>query len=125
MTYLLSDAQLAAMRDDVARLLPGTAILQNKTVASDGAGGGSVTWAAVTGGTVACRLDPLRRQGAGEETYGLRESAANLYQLTLPYDAPLLMDYRVLYNGVPYEVRTVDEQKDWGVSVRAVVVRVE
>lgn len=124
-SYFLDAAELAAMRDDVASMLPGTAIIQSKSRASDGAGGGSATWAAVTGGTVAARLDPMTRQGGGAEEYALREAGVNIYQLTLPYNAPLAMDNRVQMGGINYEVRSVDTGKDWAVSLRAVVVKVE
>ena len=117
MMYFLGAAELARMRADVAKMMPGTAIIQALTTASDGAGGVTETWAAVTGGTVACRMDPLN-VGTQIETAGMAEAVRTEFQLTLPYDAPISAFNRVSVGGVVYEVRQLDAVHSWNVSKR-------
>lgn len=119
---MLGDAQLAKMRADVARMLPGTAIIQAVSNVSDGSGGFTETWAAVTGGTVACRVDPIRR-GVQIEQIAAQEAMEIEYQLTLPYNAPVLQGRRAVIGGTTYEIRSIDEDKSWAVSKRARIVR--
>lgn len=123
-TYLLSDAQLAQMRADVLRMLPGTAIIQAKTVTSDGGGATDETWTAVSSGTVACRIDPLPRD-AQIAALGLAEGMKVNYLLTLPYDAPIDIGNRVSIGGDAYEIRYLSDEHSWNVSVRAYASRAE
>lgn len=118
MTVFLGAADLTRMRAEVARMLPGAAIIQELTAASDGAGGVTETWAAVTGGTVACRIDPLRRVAQIEST-GMAEAIVLEYQVTLPYDAPISAQNRLVIEGTAYEVRQLDAVHSWNVSRRA------
>lgn len=120
----ISDAQLAVMRSQVETMLPDTAVIQSKSLASDGAGGWNETWSAVTGGTVSCRMDPLRLREA-IRLVGEQERLRELYQLTTPHDAPLDVDYRVVVGGETYSVIQLDTDHSWNVSVRAVVAKVE
>ena len=121
-TYFLSDAQLATMRSDVARMLPGTAIIHAFVAAANSAGEWSETWTAVSGGTVACRLDPIKAQNI--VMAGGAEGFKVDYQLTLPYDAPIDVGHRVTYAGNAYEVRQLSDLHSWNVSVRAQVSKV-
>lgn len=123
-TYLLSDAQLAQMRADVLRMLPGTAIIQAKTLVDDGGGAWSETWAAVASGTVACRVDPLPRD-AQIAALGLAEGMKVNYMLTLPYNAPIDIGNRVSYGSDTYEIRYLSASHSWNVSVRAYAARAE
>lgn len=122
-TYFLSDAQLAKMRSDVARMLPGTAIIQ-AFVATTTNGRTTETWTAVSGGTVSCRCDPMN-QRSQIETAGGAEGFKVEWQLTLPYNAPIVVGNRVVYDGDVYQVRQLSENHSWQVSTRAIIARVK
>jgi hypothetical protein len=121
MSLLLTDSDLLWMRAEVESLLPGTAVLYAKSWVSDGAGGGTPTYAATTGGTVACRLDPL---GDSERMIALRDSLAQRFRLTLPHDAPITPHNRVTVAGRTYEIIDLDDFHSWNVSRRALVSEV-
>lgn len=53
---MLSSTELTAMRATAATALPDTATINRATLASDGMGGDTETWATVD--TSSCRLDP-------------------------------------------------------------------
>lgn len=122
-TFFLSEPELASFREDMARMLPGTAIIQSFVTAANSAGEWAETWTAVTGGTVACRLDPIKAQNI--VTAGGAEAFKVDYQLTVPYDAPLVVGNRVSVDSVIYEVRQLSNAHDWNVSIRAQVARVD
>lgn len=122
MSYL-TDADLAIMRADVAQMLPDSCVLQAASRASDGAGGWTETWAGVTGGTVACRVDPLSARAANEIEIG-RETITELLRLTVPYDAPLDEAERVEIGGAAWEIVSRDAKHSWRVSRRAVIALV-
>jgi hypothetical protein len=120
----LSAAELAAMRSAVSTLLPDTCIISASTFVSDGAGGGTAVWAAVSGGTVSCRVDPL---GALEmdALVTKRPTLKVADQLTVPYDAPVNEDYRVSIGSDNYTVLQLDSDHSWNVSIRARIGRLE
>jgi hypothetical protein len=85
------------MRVEIANTLPDTGWIDNLTVASDGEGGYSEAWAAVSwtpsrtgapGTTVAYRMDPLDYRGQ-MESVALAEAVAIQYVLILEWDAPI------------------------------------
>lgn len=119
----LSDDDLTRMRAQVADLLPDTAVIAAPGWSSDGAGGGTVTHTPVSGGTVACRLDPLPKLQMTQEVAG-GEVLTVKYVFTAPYDAPLDVDYRVTVAGEAYEVIHLDIDHSWRVSRRAIVAAV-
>lgn len=120
MSLFLSTDDLAQMRADVERMLPDTAVIKAVTRTSDGAGGWSESWSPVTGGTVACRLDPMTKSERWAARAG-QEMLAVQYQLTVPYDAPLAADRQVVVGGSVYEVVQMDVDHSWNVSKRATV----
>lgn len=120
-SYFLTDAQKAKMRADVLKMLPDTAVIQAGTVLSGTGGRWTEDYAPVTDGTVACRLDPMNSAG---DRLGVDQSQETLdvqYQLTVPYDAPLNDNNRVVINGNTYEVLQLDRDHSWNVSRRAIV----
>lgn len=119
----ISDAQLARMRAQVP--LPDTAVIQAMTATPDSAGGWVETWATVTGGTVACRLDPVGSKGEAVQTAQLREGLRVDYQLTTEYDAPLAVNRRVIIGGDTYEVVQLSDDHSWRVSRRALLSRID
>ena len=114
---ILSAAELAAIRADVANMLPSTCDLLAVARTSDGQGGFTETWGTATA-DVACRLDYVRGLKA---YYGGALQPYTGWMLTLPYDTAISTAYRVLHNGVTYTVTGEDSHKDWPVSVRVMV----
>lgn len=126
MSIGINAAQLERMRNQVEQLLPGTAIIQAPTYAPDEMGSvGNPTYAAVTGGTVACRLDPISTSASENAVMAGRETLVKTYRLTLPHDAPLAADCRVVIGANTYGVMQIYEAHSWNVSVRGIVEEVE
>ncbi len=115
----IPDAMLASMRDTIP--LPNTAIIKEKSVVNDGGGGRTVSYAAVSGGTVACRLDPVETSTDQDMELIGRQILEQKYRLTVPHDAPLVAHCRVAVDSVDYEVIQLNEAHDWNVAVRATV----
>jgi SPP1 family predicted phage head-tail adaptor len=119
MSSLLSPAELAQMRADLETLLPDTCVISNVTYASDGAGGWTPTWTA--GGTVACRLDPIR---GSEQIAGGAIEAFNGYIMTLPYNAVIVPASRVTVNSTDYNVVSVTIGDSWKLDTRCQIERI-
>ena len=118
----LDDSQLNDFRADVTNMLPGTAILSASTAVSDGAGGWTDSYVPVSGGTVACRVDPLQQRGTKIEIEVGRETLHETYQFTVPWDAPLTdVNMRVEVAGRTYEVVQLDAYHSWNVSRRGII----
>ena len=114
---MLSNAELAAIRADIAALLPDTGVILSVTRTPTSTGGFTEAWGTVT--TTAYRLDPLRGQmaqaGGALEPY-------HTFVLTLPYDAVITTANRFQdAAGKQYSVTGVDSVKSWTSSVRATV----
>lgn len=110
--------QLAAMRAIIP--LPDTAIIKSQSQSRSGGMGGAITYTPVSGGTVACRLDPVQGTDQTRLT-GAGEATVQEYQLTLPYDAPIDTDYIVTIDDVDYNIIQLDDAHSWNVSRRAKV----
>ena len=119
----ISDAQLARMRAQVP--LPDTGVIQAMTATPDNAGGWTESWAAVTGGTVLCRLDPITSRSDNIQTAQAREGLRGDWQLTTEYDAPLAVNRRIVINSKTYEVVQMSDVHSWNVSRRALVARID
>jgi hypothetical protein len=122
-TNLLSDAQLARMRADVLRTLPGTAVIQAVTTSPDGAGGFIETWAAVAGGAVPCRVDPINLHSQIERAGGA-EAVTIEYTITLPDDAPAAPGNRLVTGGQTYEIRRITDEHSWRIVKRCDTARI-
>jgi head-tail adaptor len=100
MTGFLTDAELAALRDDVYQLLPGTAIIQRASAGTGLYGGHDPTWSNV--GTVVCRVDSISR----DDSAGIiadAEVGKTYYQLSIPYNADLRDGDRLSISSKTYE----------------------
>lgn len=118
----LQDDQLNSFRADVANTLPGTAVISAGTVTSDGAGGWTDAYVPVSGGTVACRVDPMRSRGSRLAVEIGRETLTEMYQLTVPWDAPLTdVNMQIEIAGRTYEVVQLEVFHSWNVSRRGVI----
>jgi hypothetical protein len=123
MSLQLSTTELTWMRAQVATLLPGTAVFYQRTYASDGEGGWSGGSAVVSGGTVACRLDPITMQMLSA-IEARREILTVRFQLTVPYNAPIAADLIVHIDSRDYEILQLDADHHWNVVRRAMVAEV-
>ena len=115
----LSDAELTAIRESVATLLPDTCNILSVTNTPDGQGGVIQSWGTASA-SVACRLDPARGKeeligGALQPFYG--------YVLTVPYDTTLTAAHRIECNSETFAVVSVDPGKSWAASRRAMLER--
>ena len=111
MAVMLSGSELAAMRATAgADALPGTAVISRATVAADGMGGQTQTWAPVA--TVASRLSP---SGGTRQTEGLtggRSTADSDWIITLPQGTDVRQADRIVTDGRTFEVENIAD-RDW------------
>lgn len=123
---LLSDTDLANLRSVATEAMPGTAVIQTSAWVSDGGGGGSTGWTA--SGTVECRIAPAGGYGAMESQTGGRISADAEYVVTIPHNADVSTDSRLVVSdenfGGTFNVEAVRE-RSWNVTTRVEVRREE
>lgn len=99
--------------------LPGTAVLQARTLASDGQGGRSASWAAY--GTVDAFLSYVGVQD-GEESLAERSASIKSAMVTLPAGTTVNQSDRIVYDSATWEVTEVLYSAPREIAVR---VRVE
>lgn len=116
---LLSDAELAQIRADVALMLPDTCNILSPAGTADGYGGYTEAYGTVSAG-VACRLDPIQ---GNEQVAGAAPQDFYRYMLTLPYGTAITIANKVVISTVEYKVVSVDAGKSWDTSRRCVVER--
>lgn len=121
-TLGIDTEQLNAMREQVAQLLPDSCTIQQTANTKDGKGGFTEAWTTVA--TVACRLDPMDKPVQPETTAG-REAIKNQRRLTVPWDAPIAVNRRVIIGSETYEIRDLSDDSSWRVARRAIVVKFE
>ena len=108
---MLSPAELAAMRATAGvDALPGTATISRATVAPDGMGGQTQTWATVA--TVASRLSPSGGGGQTEGLTGGRSTADSDWIITLPQGTDVRQADRIVTDGRTFEVENIAD-RDW------------
>lgn len=105
--------ELAAIRAEVGKVLPGTCVISRLNEAPDGQGGMRQSWAAV--GTVTCRL--AANSGQTRAVAG-QANAVGAYTLTVPYDTNIQYDDRATIDGVIYRVAFVNDAADWKAAIR-------
>ncbi len=115
MTWLTS-AELAAMRTDIANLLPDTCNLLSLTLTSDGQGGHTEAWGTATA-SVSCRLDAAGRPFEGQA--GTRQEEFGPWVLSVPQGTSITAQQRVECNGSTFNVTSVDNEKSWVAVIRA------
>lgn len=116
---MLSSSELAAIRADIANMLPDTCNILTAVETSDGQGGFTTTWGTAAGGTaVACRFDPAR---GGEQNSGAALQPYQGYIVTLPYTVTITTTQRIQHNGLTYAVISADKDKSWIASKRVYV----
>ena len=113
---MLTDDELALMRDTLNDSLPGTAIVQTSTWVSDGGGGGTTTW--VPSGTFECRISPTT---GSQEEFGDRLQPEGEYTVTLPSDAQVSVDEHMSIENRVFTVINTGTPRSWPLSQRVVV----
>ena len=114
---MLTTADLTAMQTTAGSALPDSCVIQTQAWNSDGGGGGTTVWSAA--GTVDCRLAPM---GATEGETGGRISADAEFMVTMPHDAAVTTNSRLLVSGGTFHVAAVRD-RSWELVTRAEVVR--
>lgn len=114
----LTANEIASMITAVAEPMPDTCVISSPSRTSDGAGGGTITYSPVTGGTVSCRFDPYTYKSdvdviAGAETYVFN------YIGTFPYNAPLASDSHITHSSKTYEITSFISDKSWQLCIKA------
>lgn len=110
---MLSERELALMRDDGAKSLPDTCDILEPTESSDLAGSYARSWA-VSASAVPCRLSPTSLGGRdAEAVHSGRLTAVTDWTLTLAWDVPVSSVARVVCNGRTFEVSSDDEDRSW------------
>jgi hypothetical protein len=117
---LLTDDEIAGMRATAGAALPDTAIVQAKAFVSDGGGGGSTGWTA--SGTLPCRISPVTGSGSDEREAGDRISANAEFVVTLPVDAVVSTEHRLVIAGDVYNVEAV-RTRSWNLTTRVEVLK--
>ncbi len=117
---MLTATELASMRTTAGSALPDSAVIQSQAWSSDGGGGGSQTWTA--GGTVACRLAPIATAGQDEGETGERIAADAQFVITLPFDAGVTTNSRIITNGGTFNVESIRD-RSYELTTRVEVVK--
>ena len=116
---MLTPDELAALRDDMAALMPETCVISRATETTDSAGFVTRTHAPV--GTAICRLDPAGRVGT-RDVIALRETLAMYRQLTVPHVTDIRAGDRVTVAGRDYEIIQLDDDHSLRAVRRATIV---
>lgn len=120
----LSSDEITAMRTVESNVMPDTCVISAPSYVSDGAGGGTVTYTPVAGGTVACRIDPYTRK-SGVDVIAGAEGYVFDYIGTFPYNAPLAGNYRIAHNSTTYELTSFLDDNSWRLCIKAYLSKVE
>ena len=116
---MLSTSHLNYMRDVLEQLMPDTCNILSVTRTSDGQGGMIDTWGTASA-SVICRLDPLPGK---EIPVGGAVQPFKAYTLTLPYDTVIVEANRIELGTETFAVKSVDKQKSWAATRRALLER--
>lgn len=115
---MLTASELSRMRSTAGAALPDSAVIQTQSVVSDGGGGGTTTWTA--SGTVDCRIAPASMD---EDELGGRVASEADFIVTMPHDAAVTTDSRLIISGGTFNVEAVLE-RSWEISTRLHVCEV-
>lgn len=117
---MLTAAELAEMRSTQEEAMPGTCVISRKTLASDGMGGFTETWAAA--GTVTGRVWPATESGA-ERLIADRITEADAWVITLPHGTDVVAKDRIVEGSRTFDV-IAPLPHDWITAKRVVCVEI-
>jgi len=98
---MLTDNELAQIREDVLGLLPDTCRIERATVTNSN-GYVTETWGTAVA-SAACRFD-IDFSTRSEVLISEREAGISPYLVTFPYDADIRDGDRLVYDGGTYQV---------------------
>lgn len=116
---MLTDAELASMREGINSLLPDTCGIITYVGTSDGQGG--ITYSASGTTTSSCRLD--KKSGFEKDAAGALIPFSG-WMLSLPYNTVINEQNKVTHGGYTYNVLSVNTDASWIAVKRAVLERV-
>ncbi len=120
---MLTAAELAEMRAEVARAMPSTAAITRRPSTKNAMGGRDNTLAAVSGlGAVPCHVHPDERSVTEGEQQGA-VSGDRRYRIMFAYDTAITVADVATIDGVAYELVSVDNARSWALEVEAIAVR--
>jgi head-tail adaptor len=114
----LPDGVLTRIRAAVNTLLPTTAIITAVTETSDGQGGFTDAWLPITGGTVSCRIDPVKGQ---KTTAGAALVPFYTHICTFAYDTTISAANRIVVGSATYIPVSPDDGKSWNACKRVYI----
>ena len=117
---MLTDEDLADMREAIGELLPAVCDILTVTRTSDGQGGQTDTWGTATA-CVSCRLDWKR---GDEQVFGSNLQPYTGWVLSVPYDTTISETQRIQLAGIVYNVSMVDNNKSWNAVLRVALEEV-
>lgn len=120
---MLPARDLAAMRREMQRMLPDTATIQRRTIASDG-GGGQTETRATLAASVPCRIAPTGggESGSAMSDDGDRVRDESTHVVTFANGQDITETDRILIDGSTYEVLLVRQRGTWELTRRCEVV---
>ena len=122
---MLSNDELAYMREAIEELLPDTCDILQVTQVSDGFGGVTQTWGTAAAGTaVSCRLDIVSSR-TNESVAGASVRAYQETVLSMPYNIVVSTTNRIKHDGLTYAVQSVNTGQSWIAVKRLTLERVE
>lgn len=117
---MLTADELAEMRSVQVETMAGTCVITRRTLASDGMGGFTETWAAA--GTVTGRVWPATESGA-ERLIADRITEADAWIITVPQGTDVVAKDRITESGRTFEVVSAIAHT-WETARRVVCVEV-
>ena len=119
MSELLSTSDVTWMQDIQGRALPGTIVIESKTLTTDGMGGYSEAWAAV--GTVDGRIMQRVARQSGETLGGAQVSSVTQWFATMPSGTTVTAANRLKFESRTYEIISVNNDASWQTATRCEV----
>ena len=119
---MLTATELAALRNTLNLSLPDSGTIARKTWASDGEGGGSITYPAA--GTAVCRVSPISQSGM-EALLSGKLTTTTQHVITFAAGTDVRTTDQVASGGETYEVVAVVAPRTWEISRRVYAVRTE
>jgi hypothetical protein len=115
---MLTDSDLAMMRETIAQMFPDTCNILSEALAADGQGGQTSTWGTVAT-NIPCRFDEQSTQSNQLVPAGAALREAHRYTLSLPYNQSIAAHDRVEVGSNTYHVVSVNAGISWQAVTRA------
>jgi head-tail adaptor len=113
---MLTTSDLSWMRDTQELIMPGTVVIERRTLTPNGMGGHTEVWAAV--GTVIGRIYPRSTRGQGEVIGGAQVQSTMDWYGSMPFGTDVVAADRLLYQSRTWEVVRANNDEMWQSAVR-------